>query len=98
MKKKNIPPKFHKIFIKKYWNLRRWELVFGDPVEKSILAVTRITRDNFTQNQRIKYFLVVGEYRSWLNEGFLKKLKFEFSSQLYAKLRFSVKIRPCIGL
>ena len=27
------------------------ELVFEDPLEKNILAVTRITRDNFIRNQ-----------------------------------------------
>ena len=58
---KNISTKFHKIFIKKYWKLSRWELVFGDPLEKSILAVTKITRDNFIRYQKIKYFLLVGE-------------------------------------
>ena len=56
--------KFHKIFIKKYWKLSRWELVFGDALEKSILVVARITRDNFIQNQKIKYFLLAGEYSS----------------------------------
>ena len=58
------------------------ELAFRDPLEKSILAVARITRDNFIWNQKIKYFLLVGEYSTWLNEGFLKNLKFDFLAQL----------------
>ena len=57
-------------FMKKYWKLSRWELGFGDSLEKSILAVIRITSDNFTRNQKITYSLL-GEYSSWLNE--LKK-------------------------
>ena len=73
------------MFIKKYNKLSRWELDVGDPLEKSILAGTRISRDNFIRNQKIKYFLLVGEYRSWSNEGFEKKLMFEFLAELYAK-------------
>ena len=34
-------------------------MVFGDPLEKSILAVARITRAKFIRNQKIKYFLLV---------------------------------------
>ena len=82
--KNNIATKFHKIFIKKYWKFSRWELVFGDPLEKSILAVARMS-DKFIRNQKIKYFLLVGEYHAWLNEGFKKKWKFEFLAELYAK-------------
>ena len=71
--------------MRKYWKLSRWELVFGDPLEKSIIAVASITRDNFIRNQKIKYFLLIREYSSCLNEGFKKKLKFEFLAELYAK-------------
>ena len=60
-------------------------MVYGDPLEKSILAVARITRDNFIRNQKIKYFLLVGEYSSWLSKGVFFKLKFEFLEELYAK-------------
>ena len=81
----NILIEFHKIFIKKYWKLSSWELGFGDPLEKSILVVTRITRDNFIRNKKIKYFLLVGEYSSWLNKEFKKQLKFKFLAELYAK-------------
>ena len=48
--KNNISTKFHKIFVKEYRKLSRWELVFGDPLEKSIIAVTRITHDKFIRN------------------------------------------------
>ena len=82
---KNISTKFQKMFIKKCWKLSRWELVFGGPLEKSILTVTRITRDNFIQNQKIIYFLLVRENSSWLNEKFFFKLKFEFLAELFAK-------------
>ena len=77
---KNISTKFYKIFMNKYWKLSHWELVFREPLEKSILAVARITRDNFIRNQKVKYFLLVGKYRSCLN-GFKKKLKFEFLAE-----------------
>ena len=46
----------HEICIKKYWKLNRWEVVSGDPLEKSILAVARITRDNFIRNKKKKKF------------------------------------------
>ena len=84
MWKNNISTKFHKIFIKKYWKLSRWELVLGDPLEKSILEVARITRDNFIRNQKIKYFLL-DEYSSCFNKGFFKKFKFELLAELSAK-------------
>ena len=35
--------------------------------------------------KKIKHFLLVGEYSSWSDEGFLKKLKFDFLTELYAK-------------
>ena len=65
--KNNISTNFHKIFMKKYWKLSSWELVFGNPWEKSILVVSRITRDNFIRNQKIEYFLLEGEYESRKN-------------------------------
>ena len=68
--KNNISKKFHKIFINKYWRLSRSGLVFEDPLEKSSIAVARITRDNFIRNKKIKYFLLVSEYSSSLGEGF----------------------------
>ena len=61
------------------------ELISGDLLKISIFAVTRITRDNFIQNKKIKYFLLVSEYSSWLNEEFWKKFEFEFLAELYAK-------------
>ena len=36
-------------------------MVFGDPLKKTILAVGRTTRENFTRNQKMKYFLLLGE-------------------------------------
>ena len=80
--KNNISTKFHKIFIKHIEN-RVVESWFSEtPLEKSILAVTRITRDYFIRNQ---IFSLVSEYISWLNEGFKKESKFKFLAQLYAK-------------
>ena len=70
--------------MKKYWKLSRWG-VFEDPLEKSILVVAWLTCDKFIRYQKIKYFLLVEEYSLWLNEGFKKKLKFEFLVDLHAK-------------
>ena len=68
--KNNISTKFHKIFFKKYWTLSGQKLIFGDPLEKSIFAMTRIIRDNFIRNKNIKYFLLVGECiaRDWTKD------------------------------
>ena len=68
--KNNISTKFYEIFMEKYWKLSNWELVFENHLEKSILAVARIIRDNLIRNQKIKYFLFVGEYSSCLDEEF----------------------------
>ena len=71
----NISTKFHQISFKKYWKLSRSELGFGDPLEKVSSPSIQV----------FKYFLLVGEYSSWLNEGFKKKIKREFLAELYAK-------------
>ena len=60
IRKNNNSTKFHKIFIKKL-KIESLRAGFWRP------------RDNFIRNQKIKYFLLVREYISCLNEGFEKK-------------------------
>ena len=78
---KKISYKFHKKILK----IEPLRAGFRRPLEKSILAVTRITRDNFIRNRKITYVLLVDKYSSWLDKGFFFKLKFEFLAKLYAK-------------